>query len=298
MYPIEKYYDKSGLIGNYDPPGTRDHNGDFVGPEGWVEGGDTLQRMAMLTLLLAVRHTEGVESNAIKWLDMLETSPGLYVRHPDKKYWYSDDNRMSRDQCFPLIICLGALGFKRRLFNFFIRHLMLRGGLFTTNTRRNHATKENHGTTRYTNPAPLRWYHKLILKLRIPFLPVPEDYKNYNWKLPDFTGLSFWGAYIRGFGLWWLYPLLCVLDLEFFINSIIKRFKNDHHVINHIVEATYNSYKYPTPLSWVANKFINDDEDMIKRMRDYFAPDRSPGFIGTAYEPKLKEIMGKGKIKC
>lgn len=272
-----KHFDKYGMIGDYHPKGATDELGRLITTEwGWVDGGDTLQRMGTY-FLARVLSGENIDSHFIqkyeKVYNQLQISDGNYRRHPDPDFWYSDSDRMSRDQLIPNLVLWGLFD-KKRLFRFFIGHLK-RGLLFTTNTRRNGATKENHGTIyKYVNGKPVR--------------------RNYNLKLPDLTGPSIWAKYIRGFNLLPLYPLLMILDIEYFINSILKRTlaKNDNDIINHCIEGIYSSYKMTTPLIWIANKFINDANDLCNRLDKYFGDNKDPKFLGEMLKPLIKKYIG------
>ena len=175
--PVKKYFD-GPLIGNFVEAGV-DELGRPIGPDGWVDGGDTCQRIGMYHLgwILAKAwnidlpdYPHATKADLEKCLDLLECSNG-FKRHSDPDFWYSETDRMSRDQSIPVMAVMGADNMKGRLFKFFLRHL-IRGLLFTTNTRRNGCTSSNHGdANRWAKP--LKWYHKIIRDYHIPFLPLP-----------------------------------------------------------------------------------------------------------------------------
>src|SRR5690606_36918964 len=114
---------------------------------------------------------------------------GNYCRHPDPSKWYSKSDVMSRDQATPNVIAMGLTNNRKLLLDFFKGHLK-RGLLFMTNTRHNEPS-------------------------------------NTKAKLPDVTGPEFWGYYIRGFKLWFLWPILLIFDLETLITSLTKLFKKN-----------------------------------------------------------------------
>ena len=43
----------------------------------------------------------------------------------------------------------------------------------------------------------------------------------------------------------------------------------------------------------IMNKYINDPEDMKKKLKAYFGSKRSPGFLYDVWEPVIDEVMGK-----
>jgi hypothetical protein len=73
------------------------------------DGGDTAQRTGMFYYL----HNDA--KGFQKALDLLEISPGIFVRHPTQGGFRSDPRRFSLDQQRPLIIAMGKYGMKPRL---------------------------------------------------------------------------------------------------------------------------------------------------------------------------------------
>lgn len=302
----KKFIDKDNMIGNYVSPGEQDDNRNPVGPEGWVDGGDACQRMGMFFTGIYVRthQLEGTPAENIsdfpyinqnQVYDKLRCGIGNYRRHNDATYWYADCDRGSRDQITPNIIFWALSKNTKRLWDYFKGHL-LRGLLFTTNLRRNGTTEENHG---YSRPGaePLNKFHEFVLKYRIPFFGVPDGTRNNNLKIPDLTLFEFWSWYIRGFRLYPLYPLLLILDIESFVNSILKRtlVKEDVDVLNHVVSCTLAHYVMPTPWTIIANRYINSAEDMDKKFEKYFEWHRSPKMIHDLWKPIIYAIF-KGKL--
>jgi len=190
-------------------------------------------------------------------VDALHKAPGRFVRHPDPDKWYSDLDRMSRDQLSPLLALLGLIGTKdsrKVLWQIFKAHAK-RLFLFSWNTRRNDPTPENHGKARYPDDPGVKQLtrkDKFIIKYRIPFLEITSGYHNYNWKLPDITFMETWATYIRGFRLYPLYPLLLLFDLENFLGSVKYRmsgFKASDIQMNHVVLTDLATHIMPTPIS-------------------------------------------------
>ena len=300
------------LIGKHHPAGRRDELGrPITDPQGWVDGGDTCQRVGMyyfglqvfeemfsdeelFELIMKYELPQGDDKDyrLALWLLESKENPGTYVRHPDGDFWYSSDEVMSRDQCFPLVLSLAVRNARRHLVRFFKSHLK-RGLLFTTNYRKNGSTPENHGQK--FNPAArdLTEWEKIVRDYKIPQYPLPDGYRNFNWKLSDLTGPSFWAFYIRAFDLWFLYPLLLIFDLQFLANSyILTQDPDDNDALRHTMTAIYFERKYKTPVVWIANKYFNKSGDLIRRLKNYFTAPGEPWFIWKIYAPILKKLLG------
>jgi len=195
--------------------------------------------------------------------------PGKFRRHDDPEKWYSDADRMSRDQSTPLVINMGAWGLDLYLDEFLVSH-MERWFLFTHNTIGNfqYRTLEEH-LDRST----------------------PDVEWDYNWKAADLTFFEFWASEIRAAGAWYLYPLLLVFDLETFYSSVFYRFDDDDDVLNHITTCSYSKFKFPTHLTYLSNK-INDYDDMTQKLTSYLQqPNPYPMF--ELFEPVIKDAFGE-----
>lgn len=175
------------------------------------DGGDTIQREGMYLFAMQCHQIAG-RASWQDWQDAkarynniigrLDCHQGWSLRrHPDITKWYSECNRMSRDQLTSNLVALGYAN-QPYLKKLMWKH-MLRGMLFTTNTRQNAAVK---GT--------------------------PE----YKWKLPDITFSSIWGAYIRGLEIHSLHILLPVFDLDLLVGSciILYKTKKDPQFCDHL----------------------------------------------------------------
>lgn len=202
--------------------------------------GDSLHRVCMYAL--GELWFKGMRPS----LPMAYCIEGSWVRYPGPGWW-SDKDRLSRDQATPLIILMGYTS-KKLLFIFLLKHILRLG--FFTNTRRNGATRLNHGTDKYAGH--------------------PEDGQyDYSWKLPDFITLEFIAIYIRACGFWFLYPILCILDLETLLSSILWKYRKGTDVLNHLIASTYFINKYPTPTSLLAYRLI-DRVAFNEKMSYYF----------------------------
>lgn len=166
----------------------------------------------------------------------LELAPGRYVRHPDKDKWYSDLDRLSRDQFLPILAALGLVQHKEKLNRLFKAHLK-RGLLFAWNTRKNFVYKD---------------------KAEHELKSTPDVPHNYKWKLPDLTGPEVWAAWIRAYRCKLLYPLLLILDLENLVGSVKRRMQGmqgDDIQMNHVVMTDFATRVMPTPVS-LLSRFI------------------------------------------
>jgi hypothetical protein len=219
------------------------------------DGGDTSQREGMFAFGAYLLHKYNLMGDAeflfIKTryrlvLNKLEVpdAPGNYVRHPDASKWYSDsqnlskwykpwtwNSRYSRDQLIPNLLAMHALNLKDKFRHQFLAHLK-RGLLFTNNTRNNHVymNKEEH------------------------FQKVPHVEWKPGWKLPDITGPTIWGFYIRSTKFPIFNILLLLLDLEILINAILKLYisykdPNDADDLNFILTLLFTKEFKPTLIS-------------------------------------------------
>jgi hypothetical protein len=217
-------------------------------PDGSVELGDCAQREGMFALGQALQADNKYLVSYFNFkLGVLEHPKwkGFYRRSPDSD-WTGDWDRMSRDQSTPLVAAMGAMGLYKHLFWHLLSHVLRLG--FFTNIRRNGATKENHG-----KPTP---NNKIF---------------NYNIKLPDFAGPSFYALYIRGFGLMALvfYPILCILDIELLAGAIAWRYRKGNDVLNYLVLTRYARHRLPTPISWLGLK-LEPKKELWRKLNLYF----------------------------
>lgn len=208
-----------------------------------LDGGDTLQREGMYAFGKKLRYDATKNAVFIEEIDTkrpsapeiiqkFEVSPGIYIRHPDPKKWYSNPDATSRDQVFPVIAYCAVYEDYPRLWRLF-RETAKRG-MFAQN-----------------------------------FLRIGDG--ETDRKIPDPMHLNV-AQFIRAGGWWTapLYPLLFVYDtIELFgtiITALPLHLKDDHLiprwrqpddvddnnvVIQHLLAAKYK----PTPISWL-NRYI------------------------------------------
>ena len=193
------------------------------------------------------------------------SAKGLMRRHPDETKWYSDWDRMSRDQSIPLLISLFNYKLMLTCKAVFISHLK-RGLLFATNTRRNGSTKENDGEL-YGN-----------------------KFRDYRKKIPDLTGPTFWAIYIRGFKALYLYPLLLILDLFLFLKVMAFNIK-PREPNQLLILLEFSKDHLPTPISWLSNLVLNKKK-VSQELRAYWFKEVNyknvrPYFIGRLWLDRL-----------
>lgn len=237
-----------GMIGDYYEPGqVCPLDGRVIKHPGWVDGGDSAHRVGSYLVYQGVtRGSTGNEEAIFRDLEC-PGCKGRFRRHPDSDYWYSDCDRMSRDQTIPLLSAM-AIHSPYYLNRHFKDHLS-RCLLFTTNTRRNGATKANHGM--------VKGGHKT------------GDTYDYSWKMPDITFMDVWAIYIRGFRSWVLWPLLVIFDLQLLANSILIKMNPDKvDIMQHTCQILLAKHSMPTPISFLAAEFINID-DYKDRLNEY-----------------------------
>ncbi len=254
--------------------------GDFYPHKDWLDGGDTAHRTGFMFVLfyfhlsyqkdIAPHYLEDAQSDANAAIRYLECpwAPGIYRRHPHKGYWYSDDDRMSRDQWIPMLAMLSFWD-KEALKRAFWAH-MKRGMLFMSNTRRNGTTKANHGQkqNQYT-----------------------DEIFDYSWKMPDPTLFGVWAQYIRGLNMWFLYPLLCILDISLLVNALIIKKTDKSDIFQHIVQCLQAKKQLPTPISWAVNKYLNDSDSFHARNLYYMRDEAHE--VGIRLRPQFLADMAK-----
>ena len=241
--PLSAYYDENGLLAQKPPE---------------RDGGDSIHREMWYFIFRYFKYKDNdvVYEYDSKRLDQqlakLYLGRGLWCCNPKAGYWGAKPDTMSRDAYVGLVLCLGLYKKYSLLFSTFLR-LVVRG-FFTTNTRRNGCTKENHGEQHYKDAKPLTRWHKFVLKYKIPIFPVPKGWRNYSWKLPD-VGITLLPLFIRAFRVRLLWPVLCITDLELLIGSILAvNFpdpdQSDEN--NFILRTLQAKYFLGTPFSWYA----------------------------------------------
>ena len=310
-YKQETYFDENGFIGCFRASGL-DELKRTIPPEGWIDGGDSRQRMGMYhfgleasrKLIPGFDSTLWYNSNRIDYINitsLMEISPGILCRNNDPDFWYSGPGVNSRDQDRPNKAAQSVMGLTTSLRKSFWHHLTRRGLAFMTNTRRNGSTVENHGTQYHSGPA-LNWWQKFVLKYKIPVFDMPDGYRNFNWKIPDFTGPGYLSYYARGFNSFFFSWLRYLGDLDFLFGSLMykhygpKKFDpvtkvGEKDILNHVIDCLHSHTVKPTFIINYANKHVNNADDMIARMEHYYRGSHNPSFITDLYRPLMRKVF-------
>lgn len=192
-------------------------------------------------------------------LNWIERPKGQFVRHPDESKWYSESDRLSADQARSMLAACAIQGeIGRKAAARFARAHLCRGLLFMTNTRRNGATRENHGQVyKQVNGRDVR--------------------RDYSWKLPDITGPEFWALLIRATRCRWLRWLLPLLDASSLLSALVSRAQFHADVRNRVQLSILGMLVWPT---WCSRKAaaLYAEGPIIAAMR---------AFWGVPWEPPM-----------
>ena len=228
MKQLDQYKDKFGLI--------------TVGAS--RDGGDTCANEC------TIAYTNRMQDRFV--LFFFNRAEKKLVRHPDTDRWYGFENRFSRDQFIPLLICLSTFRFNKARWEVFFKHL-LHGFLFAWNTRRNY---------RY----PTLDQHLRAKELGHIGREIEHEWK---WKMPDLTGPEIWALWIRVFRCYPLYPLLFLFDLETLVGTLVKNKSEDNIHRNHILILHHGKKVMTTPIMWLARKLYDKDNARERNNRHY-----------------------------
>lgn len=258
---LSDYIDSYGLIGVKHPA---------IG----LEGGDTAANEGTYWYVQAVLAESSGRSEAayrvrnsleLSISTLMENGTGKLVRHPHPFMWYSRSNTFSRDQLMPLLFALSVTQ-SRWLLKYIFNHHRKNYLLTAWNTRKNWMY-------------PTYKTHRLAQERGYIGSGVHWD---YGWKMPDFTGPEVWATWIRALRVWWLYPLLYVLDLETLLNSVIKHVvfylpsvpqHKDHR--NHILAVDHGNRVMPTFVMRLA-RWIYGKKIGTVAVRQHFSPMKQP----------------------
>lgn len=170
-------------------------------------------------------YTEGSNGDMAGGRCSLVSFSGIYVRHPKPCYpgWAANPNCFSRDQQRSLVVAMGALKQKKKLWQIFWKHIK-RGGWYQNN-------QEIDGTKKLA-----------------------------DFAAPDILGeyvRAFYMAGIIPVGILW--PLLLATDLSALLGLLLslikwKRDPKDVDDDNQILTVLQAKVALPTPISWLTRK--------------------------------------------
>lgn len=194
--------------------------------------GDTCQREGLYIALLSLDNHNYLAYDRLRnvTLAQLQVAPGIYRRSSEDGYWGSNPNNLSRDQRAMLELAMAVVEDKKHLKEA-AGYILKRGG-FHQNTH--------------------------------PGTDAPAD----AWKIPDIVSPGELAVYIRGLNLWWLYPVLTVLDIGL-IADIYTRSKWDGANMS-AVNIIYANKKYPTVFSRIAARLCPKKE-YINEITNYYS---------------------------
>lgn len=227
-----------------------------------MDGGDTSQRTgseyALLASLQAEQDDRGKDIRAgfLYDLDKLRVAEGRYVRHPTAQItirgryipWYANPNNFPRDQSVVIQAAMVLLNTKEEL-----RALV--------------KARAKH------------WFFHFNTESY-------DDSEDINHTYPDIPAPIEFAQFIRGLDLWYLRPLLYILDLQLlsdlFFRSLNDRNKWDSD--NMLVPVMLSSLsKWPTCVGKLA-KWLYARTDAVTRLQ-YYHSDMNNGIepLGDLY---------------
>jgi len=262
--------DKHGIIGQIQPA--------YSVIE--VEGGDSATWMGHWLYLNNGTDPGGIRvKNTEDYVKFFEKGFCGYVRHPDPEMTYNGFGAyydgpykgcMSRDQLTGVLAALIKGGHHKAMLRVILNHAT-RGFLFTYNTIHNGRDPKNY---------------KFNL---IKFFRNPN--KDPYFKLPDLTMFKTWAMMLRGFGKlsWIFWPLLCILDLQMIIDTLIGNKEEEDDTINYAGRLFTSRDYVPTPTSWLALRIL-DREKLLGDLRHYFCRWRDNCEFLPLYEEKIRNL--------
>lgn len=277
----------NGEVGRYNQGGWVNEDGVFV-PETQLDAGDGTQRTGMFLWALQILGHESLPKFKQAYVNNIKNIRGplgTYRRAAVDKVpmWYTDFDRMSRDQATGLLVGLAVTGQTKEILRFIMGHA-LRLFLFTTNVRRNGTTRTNHGK------------------------PIGNGQtRNYTIKLPDLTGPDFWALEIRclfysikgksfvakALACLLMIPiqvvLLTILDLDVLVSVIMfNRSKSDSNVVDNLaLKVSFAREVAPSLLSAIAYHLINKPK-LIDKLNRFFSNPGDPNIIAKVYTQLYK----------
>lgn len=248
------------------------------------DGGDSAAKMGMYFSLMGMmsdadreRWERSAGWGTQEWFDFIvpkyHVIDGVVIRHVNREWDSSDFDRHSRDQLKPNLIAFGYWS-RHELKSMLWGHLK-RGFLFAGNTRQNGATKENHGKVKD---------------------PSTGELFDYSWRFPDVTLFDFWGAAIRAYKAWWLYPVLWLTDIYLVVGAIKWRFFAKNNItLNFVVTLFQAIDRLPTPW-WRLSVWIMPPEKLIELAREHltdFGKGQDTEFMADMMIDAYKNIRSK-----
>jgi hypothetical protein len=210
------------------------------------DAGDSAHNIGILYTCLSALNTDTKigYTETIKKLRPIENPQGFYVRHPDPTKWYSRYETFSRDQSAMLQCSMIMWGRIDLLWQLYRARWLYR-----------------------------QWMH---------FNTLESD--GWVTKTADLPGIPELGLWIRGFNLWYLYPVLTVLDAAHILDVLwlnkLNTWDTDVKTLTYLQVA---KRKMPTVCSYIATKLFKKYDKAIPNILNYYnngSADNTVPFLG------------------
>lgn len=183
-----------------------------------------------------------------------EVVPGRYRRSPIQNFWGSDPTNFSRDQHSILMLCFAAVGDKKRLVQSFLPIVKHFG------------------------------FHQNFLR--------GTDDPEKRWKCPDFITPFQLTNFIRGMDLYFLYPILLILDWAFVLDFIFRKYHPWDYDNMMAQNLMFASVKMPTPISRLCFHFYSLT-DFRERLYQYHSTGNGIKPLHELYLTAYDSLRGK-----
>lgn len=216
------------------------------------DSGDTAQRQGLNVVLLSLaNHNIEAEHQMNITIKELKADEGIYRRTANPDHWGYNPNNLSRDQRAMLELAMAATGNPE--LKVAAKYIFKRGG-FHQNT--------HPGT----------------------------DADAKAWKIPDYVSPGELAVYIRGLNMWYLYPVLTVLDLGL-VADVFFRSRWDGANMS-AVNILYANKKYRTVFSVLAKRLMPKEEYKKEIKHYYFLEKNGIPPLGDMYIEVINMLTG------
>jgi hypothetical protein len=133
-------------------------------------------------------------------------------------------------------------------------------------------------------------FHHLLSLFLFSYNTIHNGKVPSGYKLPDITFMDFWSLELRMFGKlsWVFYPLLLILDIHMFLNTIFFNLGDkDNDQINFAIKHFICIDNVPTPISLLSYRILNK-EKLNRLLKDYWGGWRNQPGMHELYELKLR----------
>lgn len=241
------------------------------------DSGDSCYRTGLFAFLLKVlEHPQASEYYKIAEHN-LRVSYGIYHRTANPTSWAYNPNNLSRDNA---------------------SKLMLAVAINNDNLAQDEFYDQCHHRT---SLAEIPMYGKLLRALNwlIGFHQNVNAGANVNSssrKIPDLIGIDEISNVIRSRSKWWLYPILCIYDVQFLIGLYARKKQVWDFDSLMAVNLIYALIKYPTPLALLA-RMLYSKTDYKERIAYNYSDDMN-GMqpLGDLYVLACKKFIDRTDV--